>query len=277
MGNKNWQYAAGLVWPIITAAAKRSAKLTYNDIAPYIPTNPLSVRHALSPIQDYCLENRLPPLTAIVIGKTSKKPGTGFIAWDIDDINAAYKAVFEYNWENESNPYGGFESKDTVESLGKQLIRNVDSNSDVYSKVRVRGIAQLVFREALLRAYQYQCAICKFSFAYALEAAHIIPWQMADSSQRLDPRNGLLLCASHHKMFDAGLITVSRSYKVIYDLGMKDGPYSEADKLLTIALHGKPIHLPTDERHWPNPDWLGSRHEWIKLPKRRVNKGHSRD
>lgn len=270
MGNKNWQYAAGVLWPIITAAAKHRATLTYGELAPHIDTNPLSVGFALGPIQDYCLERRLPPLTAIVIGKASKIPGHGFIAWDVDDIESAHQAVFVYNWDNEPNPYGGFESKDTVEELGKQLLKKGANSTDVYAKVRVRGIAQLVFREALLRAYQYQCAMCKFSLEKALEAAHIIPWQRADISQRLEPRNGILLCASHHKLFDAGLITVSRSYKVIYyDVNMKDGPYSEADKLLTIALHGKLIHLPYDQHHWPNPQWLASRHEeqeWGDLP-----------
>jgi hypothetical protein len=35
--------------------------------------------------QDFCWESRLPPLTAIVIGKSSKLPGSGFFAWDVDD------------------------------------------------------------------------------------------------------------------------------------------------------------------------------------------------
>ena len=41
------------------------------------------ISHILSKIQDYCLEEKLPPLTILVVGKSNRHPVTGFIAWDI--------------------------------------------------------------------------------------------------------------------------------------------------------------------------------------------------
>jgi putative restriction endonuclease len=57
---KNWDHAAGVVWPVLTDAAKNRKVITYGTIAPLIGTNPLNVGRALGPIQDFCLEDRLP-------------------------------------------------------------------------------------------------------------------------------------------------------------------------------------------------------------------------
>ena len=253
----------------MTKKAKQRSTITYGKIAPAIKTNPRNVRHALGRIQDFCLETRLPPLTAIVIN-TGGAPGDGFIAWDVDDIDTANKLVFNYDWRTIENPYGRFGPNDSEDSLSDQVIDDPDNAGEVYAKVRVRGVAQRVFKKVLLKAYQNQCAFCAMTFDAALEGSHIIPWNKCSRSERLDPRNGLLLCSSHHRMFDAGIITVSRSFKMVYcDTKMKDGPYSEMDKNLSVALHGKKIRLPKDRRHWPSPDLLRARHkldEWPDLP-----------
>lgn len=57
---QNWEYAAGLVWPLLIKAAARREKLTYGNVASIIKTNPLSVGLALGPIQDFCLDGHLP-------------------------------------------------------------------------------------------------------------------------------------------------------------------------------------------------------------------------
>ena len=49
----------------------------------------------------------------------------------------------------------------------------------------------------------------------ALEASHIKPWADSNDSERLDPNNGLLLTASLHKLFDAGLISFEDSGKML--------------------------------------------------------------
>lgn len=263
--HKNWFHAAKTVWPLLTDAAAQGNTITYGEIAPHIETNPLSVGRALGPIQDYCLQNHLPPLTSIVVGKTSSEPGAGFIAWDIDDVRSAHAKVFEFRWSSIDNPFAGFGESDTIASFASKIVADPGAGADVYAKVRVRGIAQLIFRRALMTAYDCRCAICGFGFPDALEAAHIIPWGKATRAQRLDPANGLLLCASHHKLVDAGLMTVSRSLKVVYyDPDMDEDNYSEFDEALTVRLHGQSIHLPKEERHRPNPEYLRQAHEDVK-------------
>jgi len=266
MGKKNWYHAAGKIWPVLVNAAAQCSTITYEQVAPFIPTNPLSVGRALGPIQDYCLVNRLPPLTSIVVRKTTGLPGNGFIAWDVDDLGSALTCVFGFNWKSIQNPYGEFCVTDTPESFAAQLVANPDVSGEVYAKVKVRGVAQDIFRATLRHAYGYRCAICCLSFPDALDAAHIIPWGKATPEQRLDPRNGLLLCALHHRLFDAGLITLSRSWQIVYiDPEMQDGQYSVVDKQMTVKLHGTSAHLPTDRNLRPSPQYLECHHTQHKF------------
>jgi putative restriction endonuclease len=265
MKSKNWFNAAGIVWPILVDAAARRITITYEEVAPLISTNPLSVRLALSPLQDFCLENHLPPLTVLVVGKTSKKPGGGFIAWDADDLPAANEAVFSFAWKGITNPYGAFDLSDTPVTLANRILTDPAAPLEVFSKVKVRSVAHAIFRIALRKAYDNKCAICRFSFGCALDAAHIVPWHKSNHSQRMDPRNGLLLCASHHRLFDAGLITLDESLNIFYyDAEMSDGLYSETDSNLTGHWHGKRAHLPADEHLHPSVEFLRQHHAMLK-------------
>ncbi|MBX9902800.1 MAG: HNH endonuclease [Burkholderiales bacterium] len=270
MPTKNWEHAAGILWPLLTAAAARKRTPTYQELAPRIGTNPLSVGKALSPIQDYCLEERLPPLTSIVVGKYNQMPGTGFIAWDISDLDSAHRLVFSKDWRSVQNPFSDFGPDDSAISLADELVTNPSASADVYAKVKVRGVAQIIFRKALLKAYDQQCAVCGLTFEEALQACHIVPWQHASASQRLDPRNGILLCATHHRLFDAELMTISESFKVVYyDHKMTDGPYSAADKSNTVAWHGRSMYLPKSKALQPLVENLRFRHreqKWSSPP-----------
>lgn len=66
---------------------------------------------------------------------------------------------------------------------------------------------QSFFRRAVLSSYQNSCCVCGLGLTSLLIASHIIPWAENEES-RVDPRNGLCLCALHDKAFDSGLISV---------------------------------------------------------------------
>ncbi|MBC3919412.1 HNH endonuclease [Undibacterium sp. CY18W] len=262
---KNWFYAAGIVWPILIEAAKHGETVTYEDVAPLIDTNPLSVGYALSPIQDYCLTNRLPPLTILVVGKKSHVPGNGFIAWDISDLQSGIQSVFNFQWSSVINPYNEFSIIDTPESLALQIYNDPKCREQIYIKVKVRGIAQSIFRTVLLKAYNYQCAFCQFSQMEALDAAHIIPWEKANSDQRMDPKNGLLLCALHHRLFDSGRITLNESFQIEYHPLNNNRNLSATDKFLTSDLHGKSVKIPVRSDLQPSERYLIERRAFPKL------------
>ena len=152
MSSVNWLYKARLTWPMLTVAAGRNETHTYKEVGERICTNPLSVGRALGPIQDCCLDQHFPPLTALVVGASSKKPGMGFIAWDVDDLAEAHRLVYAFDWSVLSNPFREIKPADSIKALSTRVVTDPEAAGEVYAKVRARGVAQQVFRAAMLTA-----------------------------------------------------------------------------------------------------------------------------
>ena len=67
-------------------------------------------------------------------------------------------------------------------------------------------LGQGAFRVAVTEAYRRRCAITGESTLLALEAAHIVPYSEEGTHE---VPNGLLLRADFHRLFDAGLVSVT--------------------------------------------------------------------
>lgn len=248
----NQEQRANLAWPILVECAAQNETITYSNLAKKLDLHHRAMSHILGVIQSYCISENLPPLTILVVSKSAKIPGNGFIAWDIDDMNAGLQEVYQFKWSSIDNPFLYAANGSTKKSFVEELISTPDNAREILSQVKSRGIAQVIFRSALLHIYEEKCAFCGLTFEDALEAAHIIPWAKASQQQRLDPRNGLLLCSTHHKLFDAGYMSVSASGEILYldPQGKWDG-YSTSDKVMTIDLHKKQVFLPKIDIHQP--------------------------
>ena len=55
------------------------------------------------------------------------------------------------------------------------------------------------FRLGVISLIGGKCAVCGLDIPVAIEASHLVPKEFNGTD---DPRNGLTLCSSHHKMFD---------------------------------------------------------------------------
>jgi HNH endonuclease len=246
-------------WPILCQLAADGSVITYGDLGELIGTTHRHIGRVLSVIQTYCLNAQLPPLTILVVNKNTGRPGEGFIAWDADDIDTGFEQVYNYtNWLALPNPLAYAGAGFTEEKLAKLLVREPPRSDEVYRLVRDRGISQLIFRRALLDVYEHQCAFCGLSFEVALDAAHIILWSQSSETERLDVRNGLLLCSVHHELFDAGVMRVDRDGVIrVVDSQVS----SEMDELMTGDLDGETIFVPAREDHRP---WVEAL-EWREL------------
>ena len=132
----------------------------------------------------------------------------------------------------------------------------VGLDREVSSTVR---LGQDFFRAALLSAYNARCCITRLSIPSLLVASHIVPWSH-DRTNRVNPRNGLLLSALHDRAFDNGLITIDDDMTVrisnsIGDLG--DEFFLNA----VVAYEGKPIHTP--DKFTPSRDFLAYHRDHI--------------
>ena len=108
-----------------------------------------------------------------------------------------------------------------------------DARSRVLSSI-VRRQGQPKFRQTLLMAYEGKCAVTGCDAIEALEAAHIIPFRGEDTNS---VRNGLLLRADVHTLFDRGSIAVDTSdYTILVSESIRKTVYGR--------LAGQPLRQP---------------------------------
>jgi hypothetical protein len=94
------------------------------------------------------------------------------------------------------------------------------------------------FRRKLLEAYKGRCVITGCSSEEALEAAHIEPYSKTKNN---DPKNGILLRADIHTLFDCDLIGIDPdTMKVCVSPNLVDYHKDFNDKFLQLPEH---LHL----------------------------------
>lgn len=96
------------------------------------------------------------------------------------------------------------QAEEKVEASWTPPANEVEARDRVFAEI-VRRRGQGAFRESLLVAYGRRCAVTGCDVEAALEAAHIRPYNGPDTN---DVRNGLLLRADIHTLFDLNLIAV---------------------------------------------------------------------
>jgi len=101
-------------------------------------------------------------------------------------------------------------------------------------------LGQAQFRQQVLAAYGYQCAISGEMCLDVLEAAHIEPYRNEQSN---DVRNGIALRADLHKLFDAGLLTVEDKGYIRISSHLDSPYYHKYDR--------RQVALPADESLHP--------------------------
>ncbi len=259
----NQEERAARAWPILIQHAVQGTNLTYGQLGAELGIHHRACRYVLLEIQDYCLENDLPPLTMVVVNSTTKTPGQGCVAHDPRLIAQQRAEVQRFQWSTQENPFGYATLGVTGDQLADELLRKPSSAGEIYSMVKVRGKIQRLFRTTLLKAYGYQCALTDTTFTQVLEACHIMPWNQCTEEERLDVRNGVLLNSNHHKLFDRGIITFGLDLKVIYaDMAEEDGPYTESDHNLSTRLHGRSLNMPNPLDLAPGTEYLKRSHKW---------------
>ena len=128
---------------------------------------------------------------------------------------------FSNNWEELS-----YESELILANLKGTILSDVSKSEskvrigkEISSMVKTR-LTQNFFREMILSSYNSKCAICCLPEKTLLIASHIIPWSI-NVQQRMNPQNGICLCALHDKAFDKGLIAINIDYRIVLSKTIK--------------------------------------------------------
>lgn len=111
------------------------------------------------------------------------------------------------------------------------------------------------FRENVLRAYEYKCAVCGFDVKLrhqpvALEAAHIRPRKNGGPDIE---ENGLALCSLHHQLFERGVFTLSEQLEILVS------EYANGSTGLgkwLMRFHGKKIKRPQNQMYYPRINFI---------------------
>lgn len=121
-----------------------------------------------------------------------------------------------------------------------------------------RRLHQPAFRIRVLRAYGGSCALCRLRHPELLDAAHIK--EDSDGGEPVVP-NGVAMCATHHRAFDANVLGIRPDYVVQVRedvMEEQDGP----TLLHTLqGVHGEKILLPRQRGAHPDPNLLEERFE----------------
>lgn len=253
---------AGLAWPILIQRAAGQRTITYGELAEHLHIHHRQCRLFLELLQNHCIENQLPPLTSLVIGKSSGLPGHGFLAWDIEDAATARDLVFGFDWSSLNNPFDFAAKGESYASLAKRLLKPAPDWKAVYQLVESRGALQTVFREALMQAYGRKCAMSDCRSEELLQAAHILPWSECTPEERMDVRNGILVASTYHHMFDLDWLRISSDYRI---LPGPEIPPSQDRGRFESAIIGQVLtfrlRLPSEPRFHPNPEYIRRRYE----------------
>ena len=118
-------------------------------------------------------------------------------------------------------------------------------------------LGQGTFRVSVLDAYERSCAVTGEHSLPALEAAHIKSY---DKNGPHEVRNGLLLRADLHRLFDKGYVTVSQ------DLHLEVSARLRADYhngRTYYPLHGQALRMPDTPEDKPGAEFLAWHNEHV--------------
>lgn len=151
-------------------------------------------------------------------------------------------------------------------------------HQDILETVSLQDIVETVdrrkrdprFRELVLTAYEYRCAICGLDLRMGgrelgLEAAHI-KWHQARGPDSVE--NVLSLCSLHHKLFDRGAIGLEDDRTLLVSESVHG---TEGFTHWLLNHHGYQIRLPQRDSYAPSTEFIGwHRKEVFRSPSRQV-------
>jgi hypothetical protein len=273
------------IWNVLTWSVVHKTPVNYSSLSELFGAKlgESEIRSVVTLIDEVCVLENLPRLASpILLNHESEH------IYELPQLTSAQSTAIEplqlflappkpaagqFDWDQVPNPFDF-----TLQCSSHDIMRELETNptleraADIYKMIKVRGTAQQIFARLMRRLYDRQCAFCGFSMPFALEAAHIKPWPFCTPGERLLASNGLLLCSVHHKLFDAGLITLSvsrakRSTNSGYVVRVLAPNsllcLSKADIDYVIKLDGVAARLPRLKEHRPKTEFLNFRKNWL--------------
>lgn len=156
---------------------------------------------------------------------------------------------------SEQKPGEAMSAPPTTRQLTLPAIRTPESPMEIremsksYTITTVqRRLHHARFRNAVLKAYRERCAVCGLRVRALLDAAQVNANR--DPQPVISVRDGIALCATHHRAFDAHILTFDGDFNIHVQLPDRITP-SEGERAMLFAFAGKKLQLPANEECWP--------------------------
>jgi hypothetical protein len=91
------------MWSILCLAAAHRQMLTYRIVENLTGLHRAGIGDCLRPVQQFCTEQQLPPLTCLVVSEEDGLPGEGCLTSSAD-LPKALLRVFGHNWQKTCSP-----------------------------------------------------------------------------------------------------------------------------------------------------------------------------
>jgi putative restriction endonuclease len=157
-------------------------------------------------------------------------------------------------WDDQSQEFlitflaEGTENLLTQPETETPFIPQVESSTS-RTLVKTRPVQQH-FNFLVFQRYGEKCAVCNLNIPDLLDAAHLIPKRDQGTD---DPRNGLVLCALHHRALDAGLFCFDPvTLQILYRAA---GPDAKALQIVRKDLHHLSVLPHKIALHWIYERW----------------------
>lgn len=98
-------------------------------------------------------------------------------------------------WLSQPEIDSKLEEETAAEKVYKLPTKMPNGPTEAERSVKAR-LGQRFFRDAIMANYYERCCVCGIPIPELLIASHIIPWKDREDL-RLNPSNGLCLCALH--------------------------------------------------------------------------------
>ncbi len=108
-------------------------------------------------------------------------------------------------------------------------------------RTKIRNSEQK-FRKDLMRLWASQCVLCGIDLPELLKAIRSKPWKDSSDLDKIDPYNGLLLCANHAALYEEGFIAFDGQGRLHISPQLSDAHYEKYD------LHRK-MKIARQENH----------------------------
>jgi hypothetical protein len=211
-----------------------------------------------------CMQDKIPVGVIVQVSKkTNKQSGSSYQILGLG-IVTDYNPIQDV-FEIQSVDWGTLESvtgviTDEEERYQIQLYSRLTNEFKPFVKEELvrysvtAPIRESSFRKILMREYDYACAICtlKFKFENLIEAqaVHIVPKKESGTD---DPRNGIVMCRTHHWAFDNGIFSLTNTGRIILSEKIHQ---AEKNNFPLIDMNDQPIVTPNNELIRPHPDAL---------------------